>query len=183
MLIPSWFWMIYHLLFVVECRSLCCHGNSIEFIGPFIQNDFPDFISWWIMWLLLPSTKQFLKSFILQRAQTLRWWFSFFLKHKWVPDAPGDPPSPPCPGCSAPLHFRTNWMSKIAMQAEKLVLIEEKVIAVTGKREVVWKYLFYGWGQTVLPVFGPQSQLRTCPLKVQEREWERKTKCFAIPIG
>lgn len=78
LLISRWFWMIYNLLFVVECHSLCCHGNSIEFIGPFIQNDFPDFISWWIMWLLLPSTKQFLKSFTLQRAQTLRWLFSCF---------------------------------------------------------------------------------------------------------
>lgn len=45
--------MIYNILLVAECCNLCCHGNSIEFIVPFIQNDFPDFISWWIMWLLL----------------------------------------------------------------------------------------------------------------------------------
>lgn len=48
-----WFWMIYNISLVVECCNLCCHGNSIEFMVPFIQNDFPDFISWWIIWLLL----------------------------------------------------------------------------------------------------------------------------------
>lgn len=45
--------MIYNILLVAERCNLCCHGNSIEFIVPFIQNDFPDFISWWIIWLLL----------------------------------------------------------------------------------------------------------------------------------
>jgi hypothetical protein len=88
--------MIYNFLFVVECCSLCCHGNSIEFIGPFIQNDFPDFISWWIMWLLLPSTKRFRQSFTLQGAQTPVVIF-MFLKYKWVPHAPGDSPCPLCP--------------------------------------------------------------------------------------
>lgn len=53
LLIFCWFWMIYNISLVVECCNLCCHGNSIEFIVPFIQNDFPDFISWWIIWLLL----------------------------------------------------------------------------------------------------------------------------------
>lgn len=162
MLIPSWFWMIYHLLFVVECRSLCCHGNSIEFIGPFIQNDFPDFISWWIMWLLLPSTKQFLKSFILQRAQTPRWLFSCFWNTNEFQMHLGTFPLHRVRGTKPPCISEPTGCIKSLCKQGKPVFLEGTVITV-GRGNVVWKLLFYGRGPSVLPVFGPNYSFVPAP--------------------
>lgn len=178
MLIPSWFWMIYHLLFVVECRSLCCHGNSIEFIGPFIQNDFPDFISWWIMWLLLPSTKQFLKSFILQRAQTPRWLFSCFWNTNEFQMHLGTFPLHRVRGTKPPCISEPTGCIKSLCKQGKPVFLEGTVITV-GKRERGLEVTVLWEGAVCAPSLWAQLQLCTCPL--QFRSENEKEKWSALP--
>lgn len=129
-----------------------------------------------------PKYKAISKKFHITKSTNTMVVIFVFLKYKWVPDAPGDPPSPLSPRCSAPLHFRTDWMSEIAMQAmEACFARRDGYYRHCGKREAVWRLLFYRWGQTARPVFGPQSQLYTCPPKFGSKKWERKTKCFTTP--